>query len=117
MGGIGSFTRANDRESSDVRIYCDEDETGPGKRWTLVPDIANDPNPNSGRTLGHDQEWEDLTNHVRRHPTTQGCKDVGTLGETFCGHRPSGVVPPNENKNRCTISVSHDFLLSACSRF
>ena len=109
MGGISGMTFEPDQHKSDVRIYCDEDEMGPGKRWTLVPDIANDPNPNSRRTLGTDQEWEDLSNHVRRTETTQGCKDADTFGETFCLHR--AAAPPGYNPNRCTISVRSHVLL------
>ena len=89
------------------------------ERWQLRPDIRGDPNPNSGRTLGRDQEWFDQYNFITRDPSTKGCKDEEnhrgepTELETYYepippflyGNRlpPVGTLQPT----RSTISVSH----------
>ena len=80
-------------------------------RWQLIPDIPGDPEPNSRRTLGKNQEWFDQYNYVRRDPSTRGCQDAGTQMETFrqpmtafiYGRR---LFPPALAPRRSTVTVS-----------
>ena len=90
-------------DNSDIRLYCDDDAAGPGKRWQLVPDIPNDPNPNSKRPVGQ-QRWWDQVNYVFRASNTKGCKDTGTYGETY---RLASAVKAaaGQNPTRETITV------------
>lgn len=81
LGGIAKLTPAATQGESNIRIYCDEDAwvdpdipATHGNRWSIVPDIETaGPTPNSERTKGEDQEWQDITNQVRMHVKTQGC--------------------------------------------
>ncbi len=82
------------------------------ERWQVRPDIPGSPNPNSGRTLGVDQEWFDQYNFITRVTKTKGCKDAYTMLEAYhtkiepfqYGGRsyPVGLQPL-----RSTITVSH----------
>lgn len=90
-------------DSSEIRLYCDNDDAGPGKRWQLVPDVAGDPNPNSKRPAGK-QRWWDHVNYIFRSPTTNGCKDKGTYGETY-SMQASAKAASGQNPNRETITV------------
>ena len=119
MGGIGSFRPTLDRVASDVRIYCDNDPYGEGKRWTLVPDIDRDAHPNSQRTFGVDQEWEDVLNAVGRTTISRGCQSPAIQGETYNILRnPQGTVQ-NQNSKRAVITVrnlkeKHSSLILIC---
>ncbi len=88
MSGIGATTLSTYRESAEVRIYCDNDETsatgGASARWQLVPDREQDPDgfKNSQRTQPYTQEFYDQYNFIRRTRTSMGCLDDKTLAET-----------------------------------
>ena len=84
----------------------------------MRPDIPGDPNPNSRRTLGQDQEYFDQYNFITRNPDTAGCKEVRdengfeTHMETY--HRsidpfPYGrrLPPVGLQPIRSTVTVSH----------
>lgn len=105
MSGIGSFTPTPDRPRSDVRIYCDDDRFSPRGRWTPVPDIYGDPNPNSRRKAGIDQEHEDVLNAIGRATDTLGCQDDGTQAETYVTLRNPQNTVANQNPRRATITV------------
>lgn len=104
MGSIGSMSKSPDRAASNIRIYCDNDEAGVGKRWTLVPDIPDDPYPNSHRIRGRDQEWQDTLNGMGRTPISNGCQDPDMLGESYKIKRDQ--PGQHENDMRTTITVS-----------
>jgi hypothetical protein len=67
-------------------MYCDNDEEGEGKRWTIVEDEKNDPPTVLNSKLkrfwedGDDtktvpvQQWEDRTNWVRMSQGSAGVK-------------------------------------------
>ena len=88
MYQIGATTVSTDRNSADIRFYCDNDVDattgGATARWQLVPDRDQDPNgaKNSQRTGRNSQEWYDQINLVRRAKSTRGCLDPLTLVET-----------------------------------
>ena len=88
MDGIGATTVSTDRDSADIRFYCDNDVTsetdGATARWQLVPDRVEDPDgfKNSQRTEPYSQEWYDQYNLMRRDRSTMGCLDYFTLAET-----------------------------------
>lgn len=88
MDGIGATTVSTDRDSADIRFYCDNDVTskthGPTARWQLVPDRDQDPDgfKNSQRTEPYSQEWYDQYNFMRRPRNTMGCQNQYTLAET-----------------------------------
>lgn len=96
-GGIAGFTQIQDRAQSDIRIYCDNDERGPGKRWTEIAGSGG-------------LDWVDSLNHVRMSRTTKGCQDSRTQGETF------DLIPHNapatERAGRSTITVSATFFFT-----
>lgn len=100
MDGIGATTVSTQRNSADIRIYCDNDVTsktgGTTARWQLVPDRDQDPdwNKNSQRVGKNSQEWYDQVNFVRRSLDTLGCQDPGTLAETckLCHKQRSAIA-------------------------
>lgn len=123
-GWIGAMKYQNPGEIPDVRIYCDNDA-----RWTQVPD---DPNqirqgmtPNSRRTFGDDQEYEDKINFMRRDPTNTGCQspvdglDPTTLGVTYSTMSPPGPngAPPNYHSPRQTITICDIAFRAAYKQF
>ena len=101
---IGGMTEAP-LQNSDVRIYCDNDEYGPGKRWQLVPDVAGAETPNSKQPFKK-QQYLDHINQVTRHTGYMGCqKSPDILGVTY-----SMTLTPDtgtdQNPKRAVISVS-----------
>ncbi|KAF2754208.1 hypothetical protein EJ05DRAFT_514220 [Pseudovirgaria hyperparasitica] len=78
MGGIADMTETNDRESSGVRIYCNED------RWSLQKDRERTNKlikKNSSRNPG-DQIWIDTTNNIP-YAGPPGCKVQDRIGQVF----------------------------------
>ncbi|KAF6223073.1 hypothetical protein HO173_013343 [Letharia columbiana] len=85
---LASLTPHADPDTkANLIFYCDDDAMNPtpysNERWQLRPDIRGDPNPNSGRTLGINQEWFDQVNFITRSPITLGCKAEPTELETW----------------------------------
>ena len=107
----------NDRDTANLRIYCDDDPfdrtANSAARWQLVPNRPNDPQPNSGRTVGVDAEVFDQVNWMRRAPSTQGCQDAETKAETFAEvetdvgalNYNNNPAPANLAQQRTTITV------------
>lgn len=106
--GLGGFTTSNDRASSNLRIYCDDDEFGGQNRWQPVPDDPTLPSlvtPNSQRTYGVDQELYDPLNGIRMPLILNqmpGCKDPDTQAETFDSLHTATI---GQNPNRATLTV------------
>ena len=76
------MTPTSSFDASDVRLYCDDDESGNSGRWRLLPDYAKHETPNS-KLPADKQNWWDIDNYVTRAPGIYGCKDPGTQGETY----------------------------------
>ena len=107
----------NVRDTANVRFYCDNDPfnraPNSAARWQLVPDRANNPQPNSGRTVGVDAEVFDQLNWIRRAADTQGCLDVDTQAETYTeAETDAGALnynnqpaPVNLAQQRTTVTV------------
>lgn len=77
----GTIT-ASDFDASDVRLYCDDDQSGNLGRWRLMPDYPKDKTPNSQLPVDQ-QQWWDIENYVTRPRGDYGCKDPGTLAEVY----------------------------------
>ncbi|KAF2429078.1 hypothetical protein EJ08DRAFT_698659 [Tothia fuscella] len=117
FSSLSRMVETQNRASSDVRFYCDEDVVGDGHRWTLVPDDPEDSLPNSKRKRGINQEVEDKLNHmkmavVHRDPplediATQGVQDGVTRAELFYLHN-SDPAPPEENPTRSTVTLGSE---------
>lgn len=71
-----------DRKSSDVRIYCDNDE-----RWSLVPDLTSKKLRKAGllnsQLPKEKQQWWDENNFIYRSASGKGCGDDGTMAQTY----------------------------------
>jgi hypothetical protein len=118
------FHETQDQLKADVRFYCDNDEEGPGKRWTIVPDDPDDPEDIKNSKLKRFwektddkknpppvQQWEDKTNWVRMSSGSSGAKQ--TTGKDHClgelQHRKidvDGETPVGINPDRVTLTVS-----------
>ena len=94
----------------DITANIDNDE-----RWTLVPDdetsVIEGLPPNSQRTFGISQEYEDKINYMRRDATNTGCAQAETLGMTYTTPIPFDPnshgtrVPQGYHSFRQTITV------------
>lgn len=100
MGSIASSQPTNNHPLSDVRIYCDDD-----RRWSPVPDIPGDKNPNSRRRDGYDKEYEDVANGLRRHAMDIGCLLHGRGAETYTRARPRANAAGNHKPDRSAITL------------
>lgn len=107
---VGGLIPTIAQELSDIRFHCDNDPTGPGQRWTLIPDIPNDPNPNSARPPAN-QEWEDVGNLVRitgLNAGSKGCRPPPGPGSIQAyGHTIKGksLASNTQNPNRAVVTV------------
>jgi len=109
LDAIGSLTPASSVESPDIRLFCDNDDAGPGKRWQLVPDIEDASIPVTAqncRKSPQDQQWWDHINKLYREPGDTGCQDktVDTFAYTF-DIRVKGEKAAGQNINREVIVV------------
>lgn len=107
------------RDSTNLRIYCDDDvqnvNVNAGSRWTLVPDPPEPPadyipqkqRPNSKDVddsyAGPMQEWEDLGNQIRQKYGTDGCN--GNELYAIVNDQPMPGIIGNQEGNRSTLSV------------
>jgi len=111
--GVAGFTLIDERPNSDLRVYCDNDEEGPDKRWRPVPDILDLPEgvvPNSQRTYGVDQEMYDHINGFRAEINRNeklGCQVEGVFAITYLNLRDK----VGENENRTILTVCAPFRL------
>jgi len=111
--GIGGFTLSDDRLNSDFRVYCDDDDEGPDKRWRPVPDIYPLPKgvvPNSQRIYGVDQEMYDPINRMRAPLGLNQkltCKVRGAFASTYFIR----IDTPGEKEKRTTMTVCTPFRL------
>lgn len=112
---IASLVETSSQAQSNIRFYCDNDPFGPDKRWTLVPDRHNDPQPNSQRAVGSGQERQDLSNGMRADDD-DGCQKVipgdsfVALASTFLT-KTYGSAGPGQNPMRATVTVRSNALL------
>ncbi|KAF2849060.1 hypothetical protein T440DRAFT_145439 [Plenodomus tracheiphilus IPT5] len=105
---IAAMTKTDQREPSDIRIYCDEDNDQSGDanaRWTKAS-----PNTNKRRTREMAQ-YIDKHNKVLRAIGSYGCADVDegdkfTLAQTYRWKEDPDTVAATQNPNRETITVS-----------
>jgi hypothetical protein len=100
------MTKTTHRQAANIRVYCDNDEYGPGKRWTLVPDNEATPGrqPNSKRTRKVDQEWEDVLNGVKMPHQTMGCIEREDNGILYDAAELTKKYE-YEERNRTTVTV------------
>lgn len=105
MGHIGSLLPTLDRPSSDVRIYCDNDQLSPSGRWSPVPDKPGDKKPNSRRTDGVDKEYEDGLNGLTRSTRSMGCLTERVRAVTYRKTRNRVVTDWAQNPRRSAITV------------
>jgi len=104
---IHTLTPTTVQTTANVRFYCDNDPTGPGQRWTLVPNIPGDPNPNSGRPPAT-QEWDNLGDAIRVRGLNGGCNAPAAPGATpLYAHTTKGksIIAPNQNPFRAAVTV------------
>jgi hypothetical protein len=104
---VAEMEETDNRPSSDVRFYCDNDRMDMN-RWVLVPDDPIDQQPNSGRARDL-KEWKDDINEVKRRPGHYGCQSNFAGGELMLGvtYTQKVVHPLGENRHRSTITVRH----------
>ena len=112
------MVKTEDQLSSDIRIYCDNDEFGPGKRWTITPNDPDDPvyvkndqlprlKPKGAPDTTPLQQWQDETNWIRMSRGTMGCMDPApTAGETQHIKFTSARTPKGINPDRVAMTVS-----------
>ena len=104
---IAGITSTLDWKSADVRIYCDNDDAGPGKRWQLAPDLPNagKKSKNSKRPFETALYW-DAGNQIFRRPGSKGCQDddVVTFAQTY-KFKDTPDEATDQNPNRETITV------------
>ncbi|KAF2118973.1 hypothetical protein BDV96DRAFT_684596 [Lophiotrema nucula] len=75
---IAKLKETDNKETSDVRIYCDDDDaSSPGNHWQLKPGKKN------RKTEFKDQTWWDEQNHIYRAKGSKGCHQEGTLAQTY----------------------------------
>ena len=105
------MTETKDRKASDVRIYCDNDESGDGKRWQLVPDVTSIPDAQKNSKKPFDeQQWWDHINQIFQVKGAKGMQDVDDKGDksglaqTY-RKRPDPDTADGENKERESITV------------
>ena len=84
---IAAMTEAPNWESSDVRIYCDNDDQGPGKRWQPVPDVKGVSKKKANSNQPFDKQlWWDHINEIYRAYGSKGVQDTSNgvgLGQTY----------------------------------
>lgn len=110
-----------------IRFYCDNDaHDSPTARWQLVPDRADDPTPNSQKTLNVDQEWFDQYNYMRvsttvpfrclyQDPRNPDMKNIAYVARTAIndeGFTYNGIpLPDRIQKYRSVVTVSSRILI------
>ncbi|KAH6191009.1 hypothetical protein HBI53_230960 [Parastagonospora nodorum] len=119
------FVSTTNQVAAEVRFYCDNDECGDGKRWTLTPNDPDDPVyvrndqlprlPSPGEKVEEQplQQWQDETNWVRQSRGSMGCAGPGTQAETYTRKFSSERSPSGMNANRATITICDSSLLSS----
>ncbi|KAL5390239.1 hypothetical protein DPSP01_001810 [Paraphaeosphaeria sporulosa] len=118
-----------ERNKADIRFYCDDDDYGEGKRWTITPDDPDDPAdvknsllPRTGPKTGPGsegpfQQWQDTKNWIRMGRGHMGCKhpepeDNRVMGIVhFRKFEVENMTPADINPDRCTVTLC-DFKLS-----
>lgn len=102
MNGISRLTQVFDRQSSDIRIYCDEDS-----KWESRSDHPKETVKNSNKPA-EDQFWVDEVNKMMyRGPP--GCKDPSTFAETFVQRMPKSG---SEKPYRATMTICKEFAVA-----
>lgn len=101
---IKDITATDDRASSDIRFYCDDDAYGQkGDRWQLKP-LVGGKKKNKKRPL-HQQEWWDEINHIYRSPGSFGCKDDDITTNAQIYKIKDDIGTEGENPDRVAITV------------
>lgn len=102
---IQNYEPTTNQQKADIRFYCDNDDKN---RLELVPDIPDDPNPNSSRT-DEKQEWVDKINGMRHFGHIFPCHDVKdiTFAYTDQNKDPNPEYDKNQSPHRAVITVSH----------
>lgn len=102
------MTKTDTLESSDVRIYCDDDNMeGENARWKRAPGNANK------RKQFADQLWVDKPNQMTRRPGSKGCQDEDeegvkfTLAQTYKLKVDPDPLKDTHNTERETITVRY----------
>lgn len=103
---IAGMTPAASLEVSDVRIYCDNDEAGAGKRWQLMPDPpgAGKKPKNSERPFDK-QRWWDPINRIYQIRGSRGAQSSdGITGVTY-RFRASDAAGQNPDRETITVGI------------
>lgn len=95
MSSVAGITIASHTEAN-VRFYCDNDASGPGKRWTQMAKEET-------KKFGHDA-WEDKVNGIVTGALLcHGDDRAGTYRNTYEKHTEKSY---NGQKERVTVTVS-----------
>ena len=131
FGAFKDMVTTRYQNPSYLRFYCDNDaHDSPTARYQLVPDRADDPTPNSRKTLNVDQEWFDQYNYMRvntrnpfpcqyrdpehpdwelvAHVTRTAIKDAAF---TYNGN----PLPADMQQDRSVITVSSRIFIRSCT--
>lgn len=108
---IANAIKTDDRPSARTRFYCDNDEDelltkAPASRWQRTPDIPGARIPNSQRTLGEDQEWREVVNHVLTDIVWKPCYQDTDLQAMTTGEKLQAGNWPGEAAQRYVTTVS-----------
>ncbi|KAK4695082.1 hypothetical protein P7C71_g2592, partial [Lecanoromycetidae sp. Uapishka_2] len=120
MGVITAMTQTTDLESSDIRIYADNDDMSQGGRWQPVPDLAfASKKERNSRKPFDQQQWWDHINKIYRRMGGKGVQDdtTDTLAQTYKlkdTRDPFATPTGPQNPNRESITIANlAFLPSA----
>ncbi|KAI9646000.1 hypothetical protein NHQ30_005438 [Ciborinia camelliae] len=102
-------TATSDFKGSGVRIYCDNDSAGKGKRWVPAPDLAGSAKKSKNSKKPFELlTWWDSGNQIFRKIGAMGCQDldVVTLGQTYKFKYPR-YTDSDQNPNRESVTLCH----------
>jgi len=107
------MTLTDDFKTADARIYCDNDDAGPDKRWQPYPDLegAGKKSKNSKKKF-EEQMWWDHTNHIFRALGARGCQELGsgTQGQTYKPKDTPDTSGLNSVREIITVSLVERYL-------